>query len=176
MIEVFTKGLVLDKEIDDKDGLFTIFTETLGKVRGRATSSRKITSKLAAHLEPGCFSAIRLVQKTSGNGFRVIDALIEKKMLLSETPEILFLADKMTAPGQPDQRMFACLKKLAAAGEISSGWKREILTIAGFDPAGASCDLCGSESFAYFSSRDIMFLCEQCLKRNPDCREGLIRL
>jgi DNA repair protein RecO len=176
MLEIFTKGLVLDKENDEEDAVFTIFTESLGKIRARATSSRKILSKLASHLEPGSFSSVRLAQKNGGSNFRLIDGLREEKISLELLPEIIAVVDGLTVFGQPEPGMFGYLKRLVLAGEKPDNWKKRLLAIAGFDPEGASCDLCGSRSFAYFSSRDIMFLCERCLEKNPDCRTGLIRL
>ena len=74
MQEYVTRAVVLDKETrgGHADARYSFFTERFGKVRAKATSSRKIVSKLAGHLEPGTLSAVRIIEQ---HGTRVVDAL-----------------------------------------------------------------------------------------------------
>ena len=65
-----TQGIVLAKEDRlEADRIFTVFTRDFGKVRLRAVSERKITSKLRGGLELFCFSEIEFVQ---GRAYRTI--------------------------------------------------------------------------------------------------------
>lgn len=85
MYEIITDAIVLDKqESGDFDALVTLYTEELGKVSARAKSSRKITSKLSAHIEPGALTTVRLIARNPFVGpkttFQLVDGLIQKKL------------------------------------------------------------------------------------------------
>ena len=62
MQEYVTDALVLKKEpLRDFDARYYFFTKKFGKLKGKATSARKIVSKLAGHLEPGTLAKVRFV-------------------------------------------------------------------------------------------------------------------
>lgn len=69
----FPEAIVLDREdANGFDSRYSIYAKGFGKFLAKATSARKITSKLAPHLEPGNLVQIRVV----GNGhFQVVDVL-----------------------------------------------------------------------------------------------------
>jgi DNA repair protein RecO len=169
MTEHFTWGIVLDKDpTGEADCDYSIFTWDIGKVKARATSSRKIISKLAGHLEPGTLASIRIVRKNIEGRFRIIEAMSEQKARSPEALRILMFAEKLIALEQSDIKMFSLLKDLIASEDISEPYfYAGILKAAGFDPDNARCGVCGSGKIAYFSPQDIMFLCLPCLeKRN----------
>ncbi|MFH1246531.1 MAG: hypothetical protein V1489_02025 [Candidatus Liptonbacteria bacterium] len=64
------------------DGRFFLLTKQYGKIAAAGTSTRKITSKLNGHLQPGYVSAIRLVER---HGLRIVDSL--KKALFPRRPQ-----------------------------------------------------------------------------------------
>ncbi len=73
MQEYVTDAVVLAKRASGEfDARYTLLTKKFGKMMGRAKSSRKITSKLAGHLEPGSVVKVRFIEKT---GVQVVDAL-----------------------------------------------------------------------------------------------------
>jgi recombinational DNA repair protein (RecF pathway) len=168
MIEHATWGVVLDRTRDDElDTEYSIFTWDLGKVKARATSVRKITSKLAGHLEPGSLIRLRLVQKAVDGNFKIVESLIEERTKDQAAVKAMLFVDQMTGLLQADIYMFAFLKGLAA-NEISGGevgHYRRILTLLGFDPENATCSVCNEAKIAYFIPQDIMFLCHQCLQK-----------
>ena len=64
MIEQVTEAVVLDKEFTyDAHVRVHLFTKECGKIVAKATSARKITSKLGPHLEPLLVSTVRYVQQ-----------------------------------------------------------------------------------------------------------------
>ena len=66
MQEHFTEALVLDKEIlGELDYRVFLYTQQLGKIAAKVRSGRRITSKLAPHLEPLNFIQARLIEKNS---------------------------------------------------------------------------------------------------------------
>ncbi len=199
-MEYITKGIILDKKEKGEDSEFIIFTEDLGKIYGQAVSARKITSKLASHLEPASFSQLRLIKKSFKDDFKIADALSEARKTDAETIKILEFVNQMTPLLQPDQSLFAFLKEIiknkslvysqrtiydqrptygqrtTSGQEAICGWQKKILKILGFDPNEAACDFCSSRDIAYFSSQDIMFLCCLCQKKSGLLEEKLLSL
>lgn len=160
MIEYSTKALVLDaKNINELDKLVYLYTEELGKVVARGKSARKITSKLAAYLEPLNFIRVRLVEK---NGFQIVDALSFDKIAASrQTLAIAQFIKEMTAELQPDKKLWRFIRQ--SAGKNFS--YRPLLKILGFDPDFARCHICDGRPVIYFFKNDQIFFCQQCLSR-----------
>ncbi|MFA4999149.1 MAG: DNA repair protein RecO [Parcubacteria group bacterium] len=172
MTEQFSWGVVLKKEpIGESDSEYSVFTWDLGKVRARATGSRKILSRLAGHLEPGTLATVRIARRNAEGNFRMAEALSERKTKSPAVVRVLSFADELLPLEEPDIKIFSFLKDL-----ISNGVKSEadsyatVLALTGFDPKMAKCGICGTEKIAYFSPEDIMFLCAPCLKRKTNSR------
>ncbi|MBI5306249.1 recombination protein O N-terminal domain-containing protein [Candidatus Wolfebacteria bacterium] len=117
MIEYFTEALVLDNEdMGEFDALITLYTAELGKVAAKAKSIRKISSKLAGHLQPLNFINARLIKK---NSFQIVDALtIDKSRNMGQTSEnikkninIAKFLDEMTFELQEDLHLWQVIKK-----------------------------------------------------------------
>lgn len=157
MIEYSTKALVLDTEnINELDKLICLYTEELGKVVAKAKSARKITSKLAAYLEPLNFIRVRLIEK---NGFQIADALNFDKITAS--PQNLAISrfiKEMTAELQPDKKLWRFIRQSA----VKNFSYRPLLKILGFDPDFASCQICNRQLVVYFSKNDQIFFCQRC--------------
>ena len=74
MVDYTFKALSLSKkEAGENDVLFTLYTKELGRVNALAKGAKKITSKLAGHLEPLSLSKVRLVEKKN---LHIADALL----------------------------------------------------------------------------------------------------
>lgn len=163
MNEHTTTALVLQaKPSGELDAIVTLFTEALGKVEARATSSRKITSKLAGHLQPLHLVRVRLAHK---NGFRIADALTIRTA--PKTPralELLRFVNAMTAPLAPDPMLWRALHKTLQNPDLSSS-HRVLLTALGFDARFAECGACGSRPVRYFSEDTHSFFCLSCGKK-----------
>lgn len=161
MIEYGDLAIVLDVRNLELDSEYTLFTETLGKIRAKATSVRKITSKLAGHLEPGTLIKVRLIRKSIDGPIRLVEALSIEKLKTQKVMEALLLADRVMPIEEKDGAMFSILKKIILGEGID--YQREILKVAGFDPNFAKCHRCETEKIVYFNYQDIIFLCDKCL-------------
>jgi recombinational DNA repair protein (RecF pathway) len=161
MKEYFTEALVLDEEdAGELDKLICLYTEKLGKAVARAKSARKITSKLAGHLQSLNFIKTRLVQK---NGLRITDALAfgraprSRKML-----EVLGFVKDMTFEFEPDKKIWLILKKTLGNATLQNFSYAPLLSALGFAPDFASCAVCKNKSVFYFSKSENIFLCKKC--------------
>ena len=79
-----------------------LFMEKMGKLLARAQSLRKITSKLAAHLQPGNLARVRVIEK--GNLVQVVDALKIGKV--SADLDKLRLLGNLLADNQPEDKLW----------------------------------------------------------------------
>jgi len=138
---------VLDKVPHrDADSRYALFTKKFGKLTAKATSARKITSKLSPHLEPGNVVQARLVEK---NGLQVVDAL--KTGRITATPRDLEFLGLLLAEAEPDARIWIAL--LAPRFH----WP-EVLRALGWDPAHAACEICEKKP-AVFAIKTQEFFC-----------------
>ena len=164
MIEYQTKGLVLDKTVvNEFDYSYVILTAELGKVRAKAASAGKITSKLAGQLEPGSFSSLRLVKKTHDSNLRLAEALLIDKICGPEYVRTMDLINSIIPFEFPDEDFFTGVTENLLSGKNDSNL---VLSLAGYDPKYAKCGICGSEKIVYFSKSNIIFLCQSCLSRS----------
>ncbi len=163
MTEYFTSALVLDTEDSAEfDKSIYLYTKELGKVVAKAKSIRKITSKLAGHLQPLNFVRIRLVEK---KGFQITDALdLERIKPSQQALAVLQFIKEMTFELQPDKNLWSIIKKtfqdLKNNKEISY---QPLLRALGFAPDFARCNVCDSKLVAYFSKSEQVFLCRRCV-------------
>lgn len=150
MREYVTDAIILDREpVGEYDSRVHCFTERFGRVSGRATSARKITSKLSAHIAPGARTRIRFAEK---RGVQVTDALMSGRVAMP-APELARLM-KLLPDHAPDPELWALLC------EESFSWSR-ILAVLGWDPQGSACGVCGGRP-DYFYIAHHEFLCELC--------------
>lgn len=148
MQEYVTDAVILRKDpLGDLDGRYTLFTKRFGKIVGKAKSSRKVTSKLAPHLEPGIVAKVRFVE---AKGTQLIDALKSERLTLS-LGDLHFLSQLL-----PDAEPEPALWELVAGGGFA--WPRA-LAILGWDPEGAECVACGASAPSYFYITRQEFYC-----------------
>jgi recombinational DNA repair protein (RecF pathway) len=157
MQEYVSRAVVLHSEPKgEADHRVSLFTKRFGKINAKAKSTRKITSKLAAHLQPGNVVEARIVYV---GGHQVVDAL--KNAKLAVDPNTLLLLNRLLADHEPESEIWSHI--------TSEAWSwRNILRILGWDPAHAECRICrkGPELFRV---RDQEFFCKKCaFKARPD--------
>lgn len=157
MREYSAPAVILDKEpLRDFDNRVIFYTEKFGKLTGRTVSTRKITSKLAAHLEPGNMVNLRFVEKKN---LQIVDGLKTRK--IKATPAELYALNGLLPEGEPDQALWEHLRGARFS------WK-DILRILGWDPAGAPCANCSRSAAAFHKGEQGMY-CRTCaLKLDPD--------
>ncbi|HEY5220769.1 MAG TPA: recombination protein O N-terminal domain-containing protein [Candidatus Paceibacterota bacterium] len=148
MQEYVTDAIVLKKDtLGDLDGRYTLFTKRFGKIVAKAKSSRKITSKLASHLEPGTAVKVRFIET---KGTQLIDALKAGRVRLSLV-ELNFLS-QLVPDAEPEPGLWELLVHGAFA------WA-PALAILGWDPEGAECVTCGEKHPRYFYITHQEFYC-----------------
>lgn len=156
MQEFFTQALVLDRvDAGEADARVFLFTEARGRISARARSVRKITSKLAVHLQPYNIIEARILEHS---GFQIVDALrIGRFKPTKNFTELCNLIRQMSAEGHPDAGIWAELK-----GGVLQGAR--ILKRLGLDPEHARCHGCEAAQPAYFIPKDMQYLCASCMK------------
>jgi DNA repair protein RecO len=166
MKECVTDALVLDiDDVGELDRLVYFYTPTLGKVVAKARSARKITSKLASHLQPLGFSKVRLVEK---NGVQVVDALLLRRLAKSrEAVEFCQFIKEMTFENQPDRKLWLLVRK--SFDDIKNGGfsYRPLIEALGFGPNFARCSICQNKNVSYFSIKEQVFFCKRCALKTP---------
>jgi recombinational DNA repair protein (RecF pathway) len=165
MQEYVTDAVVLTRRPSGEfDARYTLFTKKFGKMTGRAKSSRKITSKLAGHLEPGSVIKVRFIEKS---GVQIVDALKMARVDISQKDlsALEWLIPEMEAD--------APLWELVTLGSFS--WSSIIKTL-GWDPAEAVCAGCGRKSPAYFFIPRQEFFCDACVLKLKANEVSLIRI
>jgi recombinational DNA repair protein (RecF pathway) len=113
----------------------------------KAKSSRKITSKLAPHLEPGIVAKVRFIET---KGAQLIDALKSGQVTLS-LADLHFLSQLL-----PDAEPEPALWELLTDGNFTWG---AALAILGWDPTDAECATCGVHQPSYFYIARQEFYC-----------------
>ncbi|HUC31396.1 MAG TPA: recombination protein O N-terminal domain-containing protein [Candidatus Paceibacterota bacterium] len=156
MQEYVTDAIVLKKDpLGDLDGRYTLFTKRFGKIVAKAKSSRKITSKLAPHLEPGIVAKVRFIET---KGTQLIDALKSDRAALP-LRDLHFLSQLL-----PDAEPEPALWELLASGDF--GWARA-LGVLGWDPEDAECVVCGEKQPSYFYITRQEFYCRTHTSKAP---------
>lgn len=156
MQEYVTDAIVLKKDpLGDQDGRYVLFTKRFGRIVAKAKSSRKITSKLAPHLEPGMVAKVRFIET---KGTQLIDAL--------KSGDIALPLAQLHALNQliPDADPEPALWELLVSGGFA--WPRA-LAILGWDPEGAECTACAAPHPEYFFIARQEFYCRTHASKAP---------
>src|SRR3989338_2833825 len=172
MVELVTEAVVFDKEdLGESDSRIFLYTRDLGKIIAKAKSARKITSKLAAHLQPLNYITVRLAAKKDfdGRGFQITDALLRNEAPnsrinnsdnLKKAIKIVRLINLAVPENTPDQALWNFIYQLSAGeGNFKLSDAFQLL---GFNPAFASCELCGKGKPDYFFGEKEIFVCRTC--------------
>lgn len=184
MNEIVTEAIVLDKEdLREFDNRIFLYTKDLGRVTAKATSSRKIVSKLASHLEPLSYINVRLIGKrdniSEGRGFQVADALIIKKQELNDEElrnalRVAHFISKAVPDGSIDNELWDFLQNICIKGKSCS--IRGVLGFLGFRSDFAVCELCSYSKPNYFYPRNNMFVCDNCIVNSETLKTELFKI
>lgn len=180
-----TQGLVLSHhDFREADKIFSIYTETHGKIEVLAAGSRKIKSKLRAHLEP--FSVVDLMVAHGRQFDRLASAISQKSYnkikenynLLIVNYQLLEIVDQLTKLHHPDRRVFNLLEnvfeRLDAFWAEPENWQSiytyfvlNFLAISGYRPEFKICLRCRNQvdNPRYFNHQDGSVICGRCVDR-----------
>lgn len=185
MTEYYTRALVLGRDQrQEQDDAVTLYTESLGKVIARSKSTKKIDSKLSAHLEPGRLVRVRLIK---GNNYKIVDALSENSIMNSEVARFLGFINTMSAFEAPDPHLWHAIhyvvKNNLFRGESSVPSEKiynRFLEIFGYGAKFAKCQTCEKANsqcqVSYFSPHMLGFLCSKSLKSFRINEEELVKI
>ncbi len=172
MFEVVTEAIVLDKEdFREHDQRIYLYTKALGKVIAKTTSSRKILSKLAAHVEPLNMVTVKLVSKgdgMDGRSLQLIDALsTDTAAALKKDPQQLAqairvceLIHRSIPVGVPDEDLWNFLQFLRSGNRNVTF--HAALHVLGFNAQFARCQNCDRTQPEYFAPGENFFICTAC--------------
>ncbi len=189
MAECITDAIVIDKEESGEyDARVFLYTEAMGSVVARATSIRKITSKLATHLEPPNIVKVRLIERNSFGsvGYQIGDALAlhvgrawrKSPALLREALELISVFKESGFRGDPDPDVWNMLRAMftnAPPARVAA-YTGDLLRVLGFDPLHAECSLCACGKPTQFSFRTLAFFCDRCMPEHALAQAAAIRL
>ncbi len=121
-----TIGIIIAKRDGrDADRIFTIYTKEHGKISALAKSAKKITSKLAGHLELFTYATFTIARGRVGDHIATVDVIkhhtpsLEKSDRLIAALYCLECTDQMIRNDQADHDLFELL--LNFIREVSSG-------------------------------------------------------
>jgi recombinational DNA repair protein (RecF pathway) len=175
--EYYTRAFVLDRyDIGERDARLSFFTERYGKISARARSVRAIRSKLSAHLQPFHFVRIRLAPRAAGNGFVLIDSVLDDDFTPSVTRRradcapIARVLDLYAPELEADTIVWNTLEMLfggSSGGASVDRLAHVILSRVGFDPRYATCSVCGEAAVTHFVIHHGTFVCPSCALSLP---------
>lgn len=163
VLEQVTEAIVLDKEWSgEAHARVHLFTKDWGRVVAKATSIRKITSKLGAHLEPLNIVTVRLIQKNHLP--QAVDALRVDKLSFKAFPGLRLVKELALEY----ERDYALWKIARYPVDSPSRYVNNILAVLGYDPQFAACAWC-ERAPTDFSFSALAFVCGACLPGAGDC-------
>lgn len=160
MREYIDDAIVLNKrELGAQDVRYSLFMKRFGKMVAKGKSVRKLTSKLAGHLEPGGLVRVRLIEQ---HGLQVVDALRESVVIRFDDSGVTLknfsFLSRLLADGEPEPAVWAMVR----GGVLD--WN-SILKTLGWDPSESVCSACGARPVAGFSVSRQDFFCKRCVAR-----------
>lgn len=186
MYEIVSEAFVLDREdVGESDSRVILFTKDWGRVSAKMTSGRKITSKLAPHLQPLNYVLTRLVAKKDFfdySGLHCADAVsLESGKKIKDDPEKLKkilptiqLLTKLLPRGARENEFWELLRHAAFEGEEFG--VNEVFRLLGLDLEYAHCVFCQKKNPRYFQISQEAFFCQPCVSGNQDLNGDFIFL
>ena len=181
-----TKGVILRAiDIKEADRILEIYTDDLGKIRAVARGVRKISSRLAGHLEPFTYVDLMLAQGrgdlptiTGAKALEHYPALRRDLGRVAPAAYISELVSKLTPDGQGSKR-FPDLIRYALRGldtdsdprRVVSYYEWQAILVGGWQPSLHSCVGCGQKLYPQdlsFSVAMSGILCKQCTQEDPE--------
>jgi len=181
-----TQGIILSSlDIGEADRFFTVFTEDFGKVRFRAVSERKITSKLRGGLGGCAIANLEFIQGRAGK--TVTDAEVSVPYMniagdlrrMRSAFSILRSVDSLIGEEQREQKVWDLIKEsLGALNQKALDTKTldilpyyflwNLISLTGYRPHLESCVTCRKG----VEDREVWFYVEEGGVRCSQCSNG----
>lgn len=168
MNEYITEAFVLKSQPQlNKNRWVELYTKNLGKIKVKAISGGKITSKLAPHLDVLNLSIVRLVNK---NIFLITDALTKNRFenirknntFLEQALETVLIIKNITPFNVPDYDLWNYLNSSFKKNQFNN---KTLLTILGYNPKLAQCSFCENKNIKYFIISEQNYACSNCANK-----------
>lgn len=184
MIEVVSEAIVLGaEEKGEYDKRVFFYTKDFGKITARATSLRKITSKLVSHCEPLQLVEIRIASRgdtMDTHSFQLTDALAHSEQFRGERTSaqiknalhVVECIQKSIPEGVPDEELWNFLLNVSLGTMHAT--VADALRILGFDSAFSQCQLCNQAQPEYFFPKDHFFICQTCTRVSAVTKKDFI--
>lgn len=162
MTEYCTEAIILDiEDYGESDYKIHCYTKELGCISAKAKSARKITSKLAGHLQPLTYAHIRIVEKTGH--WQVVDAVTLQKIKRSlHKLAFLHVVKELAMESEKDAHIWGILMHSIVQERKEPISYKPLLTALGFGIEFAECARCEARSVVWFSKKEHIFLCKKC--------------
>lgn len=163
---------MLDKENSgEADSRVFLYTRDFGKVVANAKGLRKITSKLAAHLEPTTWSVVRLI---NGKSWQITDALRQRRLSNQRLSKVFGLVKEISPLEHPDPWLWQFWQTIYEDSYSPEAAAAAVLKITGFDHQHATCYNCHQSQPERFLLHSAHYVCDNCWgqlgDREPDFR------
>ena len=170
--EYYTRALVLGRdESGEQNARVSVFTQQYGKIIASARSMRAQRSRLSSHFQPMHFVKARFAPRGSGDGFVVIDSVLDDAFVPSVTRRrvdclgVVRAVDLFAPELEQDGALWDALAGLFSSAPGSPDarhYVERIISRLGFGPRYASCGACGALGVRGFVISRGEFVCERC--------------
>lgn len=186
-----SSGIILKTmDLREKDKLVIIYTSDFGKIQAKAIGAKKISSKMAGHLEPITESSLAfakgkkidtIINATTINNFCEIKKKLEFQAVAYY---ILELADEFTEFSNPDEKIYNLLKNtlerinlitqnLSSLKILLRFFEIKFLKHLGFQPELNCCAVCQKKirpQKNYLSGQLGGIICPACQKNDKKAK------
>jgi DNA repair protein RecO (recombination protein O) len=179
-----TTAIILrSRKWGDADRIVTVYSKTLGKIRGVARGARRQKSRFGAALEPFSLCRLDLFEKSGDSLFRIshvdlvtsFQPLREDLVLIASAARMVNVVTAVTPDGDPDPLLFDTLEQGLMSLHRSSDpaftallFQIRLLGLIGFRPETDRCASCGKTQLTgipHFSPMAGGLVCMMCAGR-----------
>ena len=185
---VNTRAIILNSSpYRESDTLITVFSLDFGRLSLVVRGAKKISSKMAGHLEPMTIAKIMIIK---GRGFSYVGGALGEKSFLAIREDLnkLFYAGKIMAlfsslvkENEKDERLFSLLSRYLELIDEEKEFNKDLgelfflrfslsfLKEAGYQPELNNCLICQKKLMKgnnYFNLKDGGIICPSCFEEN----------
>lgn len=165
MREYVTDAIVLAEDHSgESDSRYFLLTQKYGKCAAKGKSTRKITSRLAAHLQPGTLARVRIVENRD---MHVVDAL-RVRSVAAPVPALSLICD-LLPEWDADENIWESLLR------DDFSWESALRAL-GWDPSHAVCGWCATGRARAFHIASQEYVCASCALSTRSAKNDMIFL
>ena len=179
-LEYSVKSVVIkEAKYKEKDKMFTLVTDALGKISVTAKGIGSVTSKLSGGISQNCVSEIEIKESPSGiyiltasKKFISFDNITKDLEAAAYTGYILSLCGDLFLEEEPFPALFKLLvntlyminEKKKSCELLKSIFELRALAISGYAIDTTGCAVCAKEELTYLNAEEGVCFCSECGK------------